>query len=62
MKEFFTAEEIAPPFGVKPQWLLRHTRAAVAGTDVVPHVRVGKMIRFRTNELRDYFGRHAVGK
>jgi hypothetical protein len=56
--EFFTAEEIAPLFGVSPNWLLRYTRKQVAGKDTVPHVRVGKFIRFRVEELREWFEKH----
>ena len=56
--EFLTAEEIAPRFGVKSSWLLRHTRKQVAGKDTVPHIRIGKFIRFRVEELREWFDKH----
>jgi hypothetical protein len=59
--EFLTAEEIAPLFGVSPNWLLRRTRPQIAGTDCVPHVRVGKLIRFNLDSLREWFVRHQVG-
>jgi predicted DNA-binding transcriptional regulator AlpA len=58
--EFLTAEEIAPLFGVKSSWLLRHTRTQVAGTDCVPHIRIGKFIRFRVADLRAWFEQHKI--
>jgi hypothetical protein len=60
-QEFLTAQEIAPVFGVSPNWLLRRTRPQVAGADCVPHVRVGKFIRFRIGDLRAWFERHQAG-
>jgi len=56
----YTADEIAPLFKVSKQWLLRHTRKAVAGDRVVPHLRIGKMIRFRLEDVRSYFDKHSV--
>jgi hypothetical protein len=59
-RRLYTAEEIAPMFQVSEQWLLRHTRRAVAGAAIVPHIRIGKMIRFRLEDVQSHFEKHSI--
>jgi hypothetical protein len=59
-RRVYTAKELAPLFNVSEQWLLRRTRKAIAGLMVVPHIRVGKMIRFRLEDVQRYFDKHFI--
>lgn len=59
-RRVYTADEIAPMFGVSKQWLLRHTRRAIGGARIVPHIRIGKMIRFKLEDVQKYFETHSV--
>lgn len=55
---FVDAEKIAQIFQMDASWFLARARE-----DRIPHVRIGKYVRFNPQEIRDYFhreaGRHA---
>jgi excisionase family DNA binding protein len=48
--ELLTVEEIAAALRVAPSWVYERVRKR--GRDKMPHLKVGKYLRFRLNEVR----------
>lgn len=49
MSELLTIQEQADRLRVKPSWLYQFTR--LKGASAIPHLKVGKYIRFREEEV-----------
>jgi excisionase family DNA binding protein len=50
--ELLTLEEIAAALRVSPSWVYERVRRR--GGDKMPHLKVGKYLRFRLNEVRSW--------
>jgi len=48
--ELLTVEEIAAALRVSPSWVYERVRKR--GRDKLPHLKIGKYLRFRLNEVR----------
>jgi len=55
--ELVDAETIAQHLGVSASWVKRHTRTSVAGKNAIPHVRLGKAIRFSLPAVMEWVGK-----
>jgi predicted DNA-binding transcriptional regulator AlpA len=55
-QELLTAEQLATKLAVNVGWIKRHSR----GSNCLPHVRLGKMYRYRTQEVLEWLKRKAA--
>jgi excisionase family DNA binding protein len=55
MSRLLTVDEVAALLGVPPRWVYRH--AVLKPPEGIPHVKMGKYLRFRESDLRDYIDR-----
>ena len=55
--ELLDADATARLLGVRPSWLLKRARERQ-----IPHVRVGKYVRFDPDDVRTALGRHAYSR
>lgn len=50
-KELLTIDEMAEILGVHKNWLYQRTKL---GTSAIPHVRLGKFVRFQKDKVLDF--------
>jgi len=65
LHELLTVEEVAALLKVSKSWVYEHTRSrSVAPTERLPHVRIGKYLRFDERDLSAYMNakREAFGR
>ena len=55
MSRLLTVEEVAALLNVPRKWVYR--RVALKAPEGIPHVKVGKYLRFRETDLRDFVER-----
>jgi excisionase family DNA binding protein len=55
VEELMTVEEIAAFLKVHASWVYGHTRQR--GRDQIPHIKVGKYLRFHMTQVRDWLDR-----
>lgn len=55
MSRLLTVEDVAALLNVPPRWVYRH--AELKPPEGIPHVKVGKYLRFRESDLREYVER-----
>jgi len=55
MSRLLTVEDVAALLNVPPRWVYRH--AGLKPPAGIPHVKVGKYLRFRESDLREYVER-----
>ena len=53
--DLMTVDEIASALRVSPSWVYERVRRR--GKDKMPHLKVGKYLRFRVNEVRTWVDR-----
>jgi excisionase family DNA binding protein len=53
--ELMTVDEIAAALRVSPSWVYERVRKR--GKDKMPHLKIGKYLRFRLNEVRTWIDR-----
>lgn len=51
MEKLLSPQEMANLLGVNPSWVYRRTRM---GTRAIPHIRVGRYVRFVPEEVFDF--------
>jgi excisionase family DNA binding protein len=56
--ELLTVEEIAASLRVPPSWVYERVRRR--GRDKMPHLKIGKYLRFRLNEVRSWIDQGAT--
>ncbi len=49
------AKQVAEKIGVSSSWVLRKAKAGI-----VPHIRIGGVIRFSENEIENWMKRHGM--
>jgi excisionase family DNA binding protein len=55
LQELLTVEEVAALLKVSKSWVYEHTRSrAVPRSERLPHVKVGKYVRFEARLIRDF--------
>ena len=55
LHELLTVDEVAALLKVSKSWVYEHTRTRkVACADCLPHIRIGKYLRFDERDLRAY--------
>jgi excisionase family DNA binding protein len=55
LQELLTVEEVAALLKVSKSWVYEHTRSrAVPRSERLPHVKVGKYVRFDARLVRDF--------
>ena len=63
LHELLTVEEVAELFKVSKSWVYEHTRTRGAGSTAhherLPHIRVGKYLRFDARAVRMYLARQS---
>ena len=60
LHELLTVEEVAALLRVNKSWVYEHTRGReVATTDRLPHIRIGKYLRFDAQAIRAFVLRKA---
>ena len=63
LHELLTVEEVAELFKVNKSWVYEHTRTRgaqrTARDERLPHIRVGKYLRFDARAVRMYLARHS---
>jgi len=58
LHELLTVEEVAALLKVNKHWVYEHTRArTAAATDRLPHIKIGKYVRFDPNAVRIFLDR-----
>ena len=62
--ELLTAEELAERLRVPASWVREQTRSRALGGDPLPHLRLGRYIRFRwgSQELEDWLRRRLFAR
>lgn len=53
-----TVEELAHKLNVPPSWVYQRTRL---GKKAIPHMRIGKYVRFNLDEVMEFFCKNAPG-
>ena len=56
--ELLTVEEVAQRFKVPKSWLYERTRPN--GPERIPHIRLGKYVRFEESAITEFLKRHRV--
>ena len=55
LDELLTVDEVAALLKVTPSWVYEHTRGRrLAKSDRLPHVKIGKYVRFDARALRGF--------
>lgn len=55
LQELLTVQEVALLLKVSPSWVYEHTRSrGVARSERLPHLKVGKYVRFDTRLIREF--------
>ena len=63
LHELLTVAEVAALLKVNKHWVYEHTRARTAAvTDRLPHIKIGKYVRFDPNAVRTFLDRQARGR
>lgn len=57
--ELITVQELAKKLNVPVSWVYQRTRF---GQEAIPHVRIGKYMRFELNEVVEFFRNRAPGR
>ena len=58
LHELLTVAEVAALLRVNKHWVYEHTRARTAtATDRLPHIKIGKYVRFDPNAVRTFLDR-----
>jgi excisionase family DNA binding protein len=58
LQELLTVEEVAALLKVSKSWVYEHTRSrGVPRSERLPHVKVGKYVRFEARLIRDFLVR-----
>jgi excisionase family DNA binding protein len=57
--ELLTVEELAHILKVPPSWIYERTRRR--GVAQIPHIKLGKYIRFEERKVREYLRQHSTG-
>ena len=50
--QWVTAKELAEILNIPVTWIYQRTRL---GSDIIPHVRMGKYVRFKVDEVVNFF-------
>lgn len=60
LDDLLTVDDVARLLKVSKSWVYEHTRArATLLPEQLPHIRVGKYLRFDAQAVRQYLARHA---
>ena len=60
LHELLTVKEVAAVLKVSPSWVYEHTRArGVPRAERLPHIKVGKYVRFDAESVREFLQRRA---
>lgn len=63
LHELLTVEEVAALLKVNKHWVYEHTRTrTAAATDRLPHIKIGKYVRFDPDAVRTFLDRQARGR
>jgi excisionase family DNA binding protein len=63
LHELLTVEEVAALLRVNKSWVYEHTRGRkVATADRLPHIKIGKYLRFDAQAVRAFVARKAHGR
>ena len=54
-ERFFTIDEMASMLRITKQSIYNKIHAGRAGKSIPPYVKVGKLVRFRTSDYRDWY-------
>ena len=59
--ELLTVEEVAALLKVSKSWVYEHTRSrGVPRADRLPHLKIGKYVRFDPQSIRQFIERHST--
>ena len=53
--DFYTVDEMASILKITRQSVYNKIHAGRAGVSIPPYVKVGKLVRFRTSDYRDWY-------
>ncbi len=57
--QLLTVDDVAALLKVSKSWVYEHTRAAAhSRTERLPHIRIGKYLRFDPHAVRTFLARH----
>ncbi len=56
MEELLTVKELAKLLKVRDSWVYDRTRRG--GPELIPHIKIGRYIRFRTSEALEFLDQH----
>ena len=56
MDELLTVQEVAEMFRVPPSWIYDRTRRR--GPERIPHVKLGRYVRFKKKEVQQFIEDH----
>ena len=55
--DLITVKELAEKLNVPASWIYQRTRL---GQKAIPHVRIGKYVRFELDEVLEFFRKHGL--
>lgn len=60
LHELLTVDDVAALLKVSKSWVYEHTRSrGIAATERLPHIRIGKYVRFDAQAIRAFLARKA---
>jgi excisionase family DNA binding protein len=63
LHELLTVDEVAAYLKVSKSWVYEHTRAREVGRgECLPHIRIGKYLRFDAQAVQVFLARRAHGR
>lgn len=63
LDQWLTVDEVAAWLKVNKHWVYEHTRSqSVPAADRLPHIKIGKYLRFDPEAIRAFVARHAQGR
>ena len=59
-EQFFTIDEMASMMKITKQSIYNKIHAGRAGVTIPPYVKVGKLVRFRNSDYRDWYNNLSI--
>ena len=57
LDELLTVDEVAALLKVSPSWVYEHTRSRSTRGERLPHIKIGKYVRFHAQQVREFLAR-----
>ena len=61
LDELLTVGDVAALLKVSPSWVYEHTRSRSPRGERLPHIKIGKYLRFDATQVREFIARRTRG-